>query len=1500
MPLSARFGLRSLGVVLSLLVAASVVGPLHAIAAGGRVSSGERVSGARSDFNGDGFADLVTSNSNSNNMSLLLADGTGAFTAATHYVTGTLPNQAAVGDLNGDNRPDVAVVELGYSYLSVYLNNSTCSQNCGTLAAAVQYGAGTTPSSLAAGDFNGDGRLDLAVANKGSNNVSLGLGTGTGTFGSGGTVTVGTSPEFIAVGDFNRDGDDDLATANSGSNNVSIALGNGNATFQSAAPYSVGTAPRAIAIGDFDRDGDSDLAVSNHDSDNVSILLGNGNGTFAAAVPYAMGTDPNGIATGDLNRDGRLDLVVAAGGSAAMSILLGNGDGTFQAATSTGAGTTPLGISIADLDRDGKLDLVVANSGYNTVSTHRGNGDGTFQPAVHYTVVGAGVDPRDVITGDFNDDGLLDLAVINAEAGGLMILAGTNSGEFTLAGNYATGGGSVDVLALDLNRDGKLDFVTANGTAATVSVLRNTCPLQDLTITKTHSGNFTQGATGKTYTITVTNSGGAATSGTVTVKDTLPLGLAATAMAGTGWTCTLATLTCTRNDALAAGASYPAITLTVKVSSSAPASLTNTVVVSGGGELNSINSTASDPTTITQITDIVITKSHSGNFTQGATGRIYTIIVRNAGGLATSGTVTVTDTLPAGLTATAISGSGWSCTLATRTCTRSDVLAAQSNYPAITVTVNVAANAAANVTNTATVSGGSDSNTDNNTVSDPTVIWSNQTCGSFGAAVYYNTQYYPRSLAIADFNGDGKTDIAAAHDASNNNVSVLLNNGNGTFGAATSYSGAATYLRAIATGDLNRDGKADLVTLPYYGSSVSVLLGNGDGTFGASTSYSTTGEVKALALSDFNDDGNPDVAVITDYSPGTLTILLGNGNGSLQAPVAYSTIIYPAAITVADFDLDGARDIVVANDYGNWALFTGNGDGTFADDVTFTSGGSGVSTGDFNRDGKPDLAFLQYYEIEIRLGNGDGTFQPAVSYSLPYSASAIAIEDISGDGIADIVGGGYSAITILRGNADGTFQTASGLYGVSTNDVEIGDFNNDGKADLAITNYGSVGVMMGGCPDLTITKTHNGTFSYSSSGQYSIVVNNSGAGSSVGTVTVTDNLPNGLTASSMYGYGWNCTLATLTCTTNYTLQSGNHFDTIYLTVQVSPSAPSSVTNTATVSGGSDSNTSNNVASDPTTIVPSADLAITKTHTGTFVQGETGKVYTITVSNVGNVSSTGTVTVTESIPYGLTLTSMTGNGWICTLNQPYTSPYCQRSDALAPNASYPPITATVNVNVNSPSTVSNSVSVYGGGEIGSGGNNYASDMTKVLTAPYGMTATAATSTLINVTWPAVAHATGYRVLRSSNHGPFTLVATVPSPGLSDGSVVANTTYVYLVQPLDNAVVGPSSNPDLATTIFFTDDPLTNGSTKVRAVHLTELRTAVNAVRTAAGLAPATFTDASLAGKYIKTVHITELRTRLNEARSALGLVGVAFTDATLTVGSTPIKAAHVYDLRNGVR
>jgi hypothetical protein len=275
----------------------------------------------------------------------------------------------------------------------------------------------------------------------------------------------------VAVGDFNGDGTLDLAVAND--NGVSVLLGNGDGTFQPAVNYAAGVGPSSVAVGDFNGDGTLDLAVANDVSNGtVSVLLGNGDGSFGAATSYAAGSYPRSVAVGDFNRDGIPDLVVANGG---VSVLLGNGDASFEAPVSYFAGVNSVSVAVADLNGDGILDLAVANAGSypyypdGSVGVLLGNGDGNFQAAVTYY---AGYSPNSVAVGDFNGDGVPDLAVTGYYSTfdyfypSIDVLLGTGTGAFVLSHEYGPliPHGPDAVAVADVNGDGIPDLVTGNYT----------------------------------------------------------------------------------------------------------------------------------------------------------------------------------------------------------------------------------------------------------------------------------------------------------------------------------------------------------------------------------------------------------------------------------------------------------------------------------------------------------------------------------------------------------------------------------------------------------------------------------------------------------------------------------------------------------------------------------------------------------------------------------------------------------------------------------------------------------------------------------------------------------------------------------------------------------------------------------------------------------------------------------------------------------------------------
>jgi hypothetical protein len=339
-----------------------------------------------------------------------------ALSAPVHFAAGAGPYSLTTGKFNADKKLDLAVVNTNSDNISILLGNGN-----GTFQRAVNYSVGSSPSSVAVGDFNRDGKLDLAVANNGSSNVSILLGRGDGTFKPAVDYNAGQYPSSVAVGDFNRDGKLDLAVTNMGSNNLDVLLGNGDGTFKAAVSYNVGQNPVLVVVGDFNRDGRLDLAVTNNDSNNISILLGNGNGTFQTARDYSAGQTPASMVVGDFNGDGRLDLAVAnvASNNANVSVLLGNGDGTFRSPVSYATGGYEPTLALGDLNGDGKLDLAVADVGSSDVTALLGKGDGTFAPMVKYSTAQNAVS---IALGDFNGDGKLDVAVPDGASGVFILL----------------------------------------------------------------------------------------------------------------------------------------------------------------------------------------------------------------------------------------------------------------------------------------------------------------------------------------------------------------------------------------------------------------------------------------------------------------------------------------------------------------------------------------------------------------------------------------------------------------------------------------------------------------------------------------------------------------------------------------------------------------------------------------------------------------------------------------------------------------------------------------------------------------------------------------------------------------------------------------------------------------------------------------------------------------------------------------------------------------------
>ena len=304
--------------------------------------------------------------------------------------------------------------------------------------------------------------------------------------------------------------------------------------------------------------------------------------------------------------------------------------------------------------------------------------------------------------------------------------------------------------------------------------------------------------------------------------------------------------------------------------------------------------------------------------------------------------------------------------------------------------------------------------------------------GTFQRHVDYTTGSNPISLVGGDFNGDGKPDLAVANNG-NNTISVLLGTGDGTLQAHVDYAtGRAP--NSVAAGDFDRDGKLDLAVTNRNDNTVSVLLGKGDGTFERRADYMTGSSPISVSVGDFNGDGRPDLAV-TNRNDNTVSVLLGNGDGTFQAHVANATGLNPWSVAVGDLNGDGKQDLAVTTYYRNYydtvSVLLGNGDGTFGshedypvtDAPAIGSTPGSVAMGDFDGDGKTDLAVANDYprSVSVLFGNGDGTFQSSMEYARGKVYST-TVADLNRDGAPDltVITGGANLAVLM--NIRGTFE----------------------------------------------------------------------------------------------------------------------------------------------------------------------------------------------------------------------------------------------------------------------------------------------------------------------------------------------------------------------------------------------------------------------------------------------------------------------------------------------
>lgn len=922
------------------------------------------------DFNRDGKPDLAVSNFNSNNVSILLNNGVGGFATAVNFAVGIQPFGLVVSDFDGDGKLDIAVANSGDGDNTVSILPG---DGNGGFATAVNFPVvGLKPAALAVGDFNGDGKPDLAVARVGDNKVTI-LGNFTpapsafifvflSEFGPGGT------PDGVAVGDFNRDGKLDIAVGVLGA--VKVTLGDGTgANFGTGQFFTVQTTGPfgsiALTVGDFNEDGKQDLAVVIETRPNAFILLGDGTGGFGAATGFAAGTGPLSVAVGDFNGDGKLDLAVANTGGGSVSILGGNGAGSFssEGGFSLGAGSSPQRIALSDFNGDGKADLAITTSGNNTVTVVRNNTvytpRGFFGAPV--TSSGGGIG---LALGDINRDGEPDLVVPNGDTNAIAVQLG-NGASFAKTPFTPTGGPQKALLG-DFNRDGRPDLVTVNA-SGNVSIRLGSAisPFFDA------QTNFAAGTT--------------------------PFALAAGDFNGDGKLDLAVANFDSNNVTILLGDGAGAFS----AAAGSPVAVGSNPVAVAVGDFNRDGKL-----------DLFVANSGSDNVTirfgNGAGGF--------SGGF---GEISLgTNSSPAGLALSDFNGDG--------------ILdLAVTNFRSDAVRILLGGVGTISFGPLVSVGGG------------------------------------PDSVAVGDFNADGKQDLAVSNSNSTS-VSILFGQGNGSFLPKVNYSvgsgSAGSGPFGIVVADFNADGKADLAAANLGTNTVSLLL-NGRGVAvdfdddnksdigiyrgGAwLVRQSTNSVVSQVALGtasdtpvpgDYDGDGIEDVAVYTPTT-GRWTIKRSSDGGTTVVNHGGPNFIPMPA----DYDGDGLTDIAVFFNGGVWSILRSTDGGN----TVVAHGGPGWRPlpGDYDGDGKADIAVeligawsvLQSSNNTIAVtGHGGPAFTPVPA-------------DYDGDGKTDVAVY-ISGVWSVRQSSLSNAIAVTGHGGPTTLAVPA-DFDGDGKTDIAIYN----------------------------------------------------------------------------------------------------------------------------------------------------------------------------------------------------------------------------------------------------------------------------------------------------------------------------------------------------------------------------------------------------------------------------------------------------------------
>ena len=892
--------------------------------------------------------------------------------ATTTSLTVTVPAGATLQPLSVV-APSGLAAYASRPFITTFNNPLGTGINAGFYRPKVDFGTGTLPYFAVLNDLDGDGRPDMVVANAADNTISILVNVsvnslGATSFASKIDIPVGNDPRAIAIGDVDGSALPEIVVANAGSSSLTVLRNSsrpGNitaASFDLRVDFPTGSHPFSVAINDIDLDGRPELISANLSAGTVSVLHNTGvNGTiyptsFASRTDYAAGAFPRSIVVNDLDGDGRPDIAVVNEQSNTVSILRnvaitgtidlnslalvpGNGFAT---------GNNPNCIITSDIDSDGRPDLVVSNWGSNSVSVFRNSSSlgvltpGSFAPKRDFATAGQ---PFFVAAGDADGDGKPDIITANASSNNLSVLRNTTTvlditaSSFAPKVDFAVGNYPVSAAVGDLDGNGIPELIAANAASNTVSVLAINLP-QPPVIT---SFNPASGPAGTTVTIT-----------------------------GTGFNATPANNIVYFGAVRAAVSASSATSLTVKVPAGAtyqPLSVLNSASGLTAFASRPFNPTFPNPFGTGIPADYFKPKV---DFSTGNNTFLYGIAFGD------------------------LDGDG-----------KPDMVGV--NRIAQTITV------LRNISSTGTI-----------------------TASSFAAPLVISTPNYPESVVLTDIDGDGKLDIVTANPGSYS-FSVLRNIASP--GALTAASFAArvdistgVYISSLAAGDLDRDGKTDIVVTNLYSGTVSVFR-----------NITATGVVNASSF-----------AGKVDYPAGD----------------------FPRFVVIRDVNNDAKPELIVANEKSNNVSVLNNAaspgfiiPASFNTKVDYAAGSSpsGVAVGDLDEDGKPEIVVCNYGSNTVSVLRNTssfgtltaGSFAAKIDFGTGTRPFFVALGDADGDSLVDLVtaNSGSNNVSVLR-NA-GSINTITGQSFVPKVDfgtggyplwVVLGDLDGDGIAELATAN----------------------------------------------------------------------------------------------------------------------------------------------------------------------------------------------------------------------------------------------------------------------------------------------------------------------------------------------------------------------------------------------------------------------------------------------------------------